>query len=128
MRPDGNRGLGLLAYLRSLQSDNGRDRRDVIANVFRGVTNRMVNGYLLRDVINLVDGIHFTSSDEIHTLSHLYESMLRELRDAAGDSGEIYTPRPVVRFMVLAVDPQLGETMLDPAIGTGGFTWKPLNI
>ena len=91
-RPDGNRGPGLLAYLRSLQSDNGRDRRDVIANVFRGVTNRMVNGYLLRDVVNLVDGIHFTSSDEIHTLSHLYESMLRELRDAAGDSGEIYTP------------------------------------
>jgi type I restriction enzyme M protein len=121
MRPDGKRGPGLLAYLRGLQSQNGRDRRDVLANVFRGVTNRMVNGYLLRDVINLVDGIHFTASDEIHTLSHLYESMLRELRDAAGDSGEIYTPRPVVRFMVQVVDPRLGETMLDPAVGTGGF-------
>ena len=121
MRPDGQRGPGLLAYLRSLQSDDGRDRRDVIANVYRGVTNRMVNGYLLRDVINLVDSIHFTSSDEIHTLSHLYESMLRELRDAAGDSGEIYTPRPVVRFMVQMLDPRLGETMLDPALGTGGF-------
>ena len=60
----------------------------------------MVNGYLLRDVINMVDGIHFTSSDEIHTLGALYESMLREMRDAAGDSGEFYTPRPVVRFMV----------------------------
>ena len=60
MRPDGQRGPGLLAYLRGLQSGSGRDRRDVIANVFRGVTNRMVNGYLLRDVVNLVDGIHFT--------------------------------------------------------------------
>jgi type I restriction enzyme M protein len=47
--------------------------------------------------------------------------MLREMRDAAGDSGEFYTPRPVVRFMVQVTDPQLGETVLDPASGTGGF-------
>ena len=47
--------------------------------------------------------------------------MLREMRDAAGDSGEFYTPRPVVRFMVEVVDPRLGETVLDPACGTGGF-------
>ena len=53
----------------------------------------MISGYLLRDVINKVNGIHFTSSDEIHTLGHLYESMLKEMRDAAGDSGEFYTPR-----------------------------------
>jgi len=52
----------------------------------------MVNGYLLRDVINKVNAIHFTSSEEIHTLSHLYELMLKEMRDAAGDSGEFYTP------------------------------------
>ena len=81
----------------------------------------MINGYLLRDVINKVNEIHFTSKDEIHTLGHLYESMLREMRDAAGDSGEFYTPRPVVKFIVAAVNPRLGETLLDPAAGTGGF-------
>jgi type I restriction enzyme M protein len=121
VRPDGKRGPGLIAYLRSLQSANGTNRRDVIAKVFRGVINRMVSGYLLRDVINKLNGIHFTSSDEIHTLGHLYESMLREMRDAAGDSGEFYTPRPVVKFMVAVTNPQLGETVLDPACGTGGF-------
>src|SRR5215469_5506725 len=120
VRPDGKKGLGLFAYLRSLQSTNG-DRRDVIANVFEGTVNRMINGYLLRDVINKVNEIHFTSRDEIHTLGHLYESLLREMRDAAGDSGEFYTPRPLVRFIVTAVDPKLGETVLDPAAGTGGF-------
>src|SRR2546428_7450677 len=84
MRPDGKKGEGLFAYLRSLQSTNG-DRRDIIAKVFEGTVNRMVNGYLLRDVINKVNEIHFTSRDEIHTLGHLYETMLREMRDAAGD-------------------------------------------
>lgn len=112
---------GLFAYLRSLSSDNGDNRRDVIARVFQGVDNRMKSGYLLRDVVNKVNGIHFTSSNELSTLGTLYESMLREMRDAAGDSGEFYTPRPVVRFMVKMSDPQLGEVVLDPACGTGGF-------
>jgi type I restriction enzyme M protein len=121
VRPDGTRGPGLFAYLRGLTSANGDDRRDVIATVFRGVDNRMRSGYLLRDVIDKVNRIHFTSSEELHTLGALYESMLREMRDAAGDSGEFYTPRPVVRFMVKMMDPRLGETVLDPAAGTGGF-------
>lgn len=121
IRPDGTRGPGLFSYLRALSSSNGDNRRDVIATVFKGVDNRMKSGYLLRDVINKVSEIHFTSSEELHTLGALYETMLREMRDAAGDSGEFYTPRPVVRFMVEAIDPRLEETVLDPASGTGGF-------
>jgi type I restriction enzyme M protein len=120
VRPDGKRGPGLFAYLRSLQSANG-DRRDVIARVFEGTVNRMINGYLLRDVLNKVNEIHFTSTDEIHTLGHFYETMLREMRDSAGDSGEFYTPRPVIKFIVSVIGPKLGETVLDPAAGTGGF-------
>ncbi|MEN6486149.1 MAG: class I SAM-dependent DNA methyltransferase [Syntrophobacteraceae bacterium] len=129
-RPDGQRGPGLFSYLRKLTSSNGDDRRDVIATVFQGVDNRMKSGYLLRDVINKVQGIHFTSSEELHTLGTLYESMLREMRDAAGDSGEFYTPRAVVRFMVEVMNPRLGEKILDPACGTGGFlveTFKHLS-
>jgi len=127
VRGDGKRGPGLFAYLRSLSSSNGDNRRDVIATVFKGVDNRMKSGYLLRDIINKLGGIHFTSSDELHTLGALYESMLREMRDAAGDSGEFYTPRAVVRFMVEVTDPRLGETVLDPASGTGGFLVEAYN-
>ncbi|ROZ63907.1 class I SAM-dependent DNA methyltransferase [Ramlibacter sp. WS9] len=121
-RADGTKGKGLFAYLRGLAGEGEKgSQREVVANVFKGVQNRMVSGYLLRDIVNKINGIHFSSSEEVHTLSHLYESMLREMRDAAGDSGEFYTPRPVVRFMVQAMDPKLGETLLDPACGTGGF-------
>jgi type I restriction enzyme M protein len=122
VRPDGERGPGLFNYLRHLEGGSTRiDRLDVVASVFRGATNRMQSGYILRDVLDKVNEIHFSSSDEIHTLGHLYESLLRDMRDAAGDSGEFYTPRPLVRMIVKAVDPQPGEVVLDPAAGTGGF-------
>ena len=122
IRSNGTSGMGLFRYLKSLAGTGEKgSQREVIANVFGGVQNRMVSGYLLRDIINKINGIHFSASEEIHTLSHLYESMLREMRDAAGDSGEFYTPRPVVRFMVDVIAPKLGQTVLDPACGTGGF-------
>lgn len=111
----------LLPYLRSLSGTGGDDPRDVIAAVFKETFNRMLSGYLLRDVVNKINEVNFASSDDIHTMAHLYESMLREMRDAAGDSGEFYTPRPVIRFIVQQVDPKLGEIVLDPACGTGGF-------
>ncbi|OGP59321.1 MAG: SAM-dependent methyltransferase [Deltaproteobacteria bacterium RBG_13_61_14] len=119
--PDGTKGPGLFAYLLSLHGANGGDRRDVIRTVFHEINNPMRSGFLLKDVINKINGIHFTSSEEIFTLGHLYESMLKQMRDAAGENGEFYTPRPVVKFIVTVINPKLGETILDPACGTGGF-------
>jgi len=112
---------GLLPGLRKLSGADGNERRDAIASVFKETHNRMLSGYLLRDVVNELSKVNFNSSDDIHVLAHLYESMLREMRDAAGDSGEFYTPRPLIRFIVQQVDPRLGESVLDPAAGTGGF-------
>lgn len=116
----------LLPHLRGLVGTGAHDPRDVLAAVFKETNNRMLSGYLLRDVVNKVNDIDFASSEDIHTMAHLYESMLREMRDAAGDSGEFYTPRPVIRFMVQQVDPKLGEKVLDPATGTGGFLVETL--
>lgn len=111
----------LVPYLRSLVGVNEKDQRTVIAELFQEIYNSMRSGYLLRDIINLVNKIDFTSSDDIHTMAHLYESMLKEMRDAAGSNGEFYTPRPVIRFIVNRVKPQIREKILDPALGTGGF-------
>lgn len=95
--------------------------RDTLGQIFRETRNKMVSGYLLADLVDELNQVSFTSSDDIHTMGTIYESMLREMRDAAGDAGEFYTPRPLVRFIVDQVDPQIGETVLDPACGTGGF-------
>ncbi|HEY0637422.1 MAG TPA: class I SAM-dependent DNA methyltransferase [Pseudonocardiaceae bacterium] len=118
----------LLPYLRGLSGAGAHDPRDVLAAVFAEINNRMLSGYLLRDVVNKVNEIDFASADDIHTMAHLYESMLREMRDAAGDSGEFYTPRPVIRFLVRQVAPRLGEVVLDPACGTGGFLVESLEL
>jgi type I restriction enzyme M protein len=119
--------LEMIPYLRGLSGTGAHDPRDVLAAVFKETHLRMLSGYLLRDVVNKVNEINFASSDDIHTMALLYESMLREMRDAAGDSGEFYTPRPIIRFIVQQVDPQLGEIVLDPASGTGGFLVEALD-
>ena len=112
----------LLPDLRKLEGTGlAADPRDTLARVFQDVQNRMLSGHLLRELVTQLDKVQFTNSDDIHTMAHLYESMLREMRDAAGDSGEFYTPRPLVRFVVGRIDPKPGERVLDPAAGTGGF-------
>ncbi|RXZ47353.1 SAM-dependent DNA methyltransferase [Agromyces fucosus] len=112
----------LLPRLRKLQgTGKAGDPRDTLRRVFQDTQNRMLSGFLFRELVDQLDKVEFTNRDDIHTMAHLYESMLREMRDAAGDSGEFYTPRPLVRFIVDRVDPKPGETVLDPAAGTGGF-------
>ena len=96
------------------------EQAKIIKSVFEDTYNYTKNGTLFRQVINEIDKIDFNSSKDRHTFNDLYESILKELQ-SAGSSGEYYTPRAVTQFIVDMVDPQLGESVLDPACGTGGF-------
>lgn len=112
----------LLPSLRELHGTGAAsDPRDALARVFKDVTNRMMSGHLLRALVTQIDKIRFSQADELHTMAVFYESMLREMRDAAGDSGEFYTPRPLIKFVVEQIDPKPDEAIMDPATGTGGF-------
>ena len=92
----------------------------VVKEAFSDAFNYMKNGTLLRQVINKLNEIDFTRSEERHLFGDIYEQILRDLQ-SAGNAGEFYTPRAVTQFMVNRIDPQLGEKILDPACGTGGF-------
>lgn len=112
----------LLPALRKVEgTGEAGDPKDTLGRMFQDVTNRMQSGYLLRQLVDQLDKISFSASAEMHTMAVVYESMLREMRDAAGDSGEFYTPRPLIKFIVAQVDPRPGESIMDPAVGTGGF-------
>jgi type I restriction enzyme M protein len=100
---------------------NGHSRGHVLRNVFEDAYQYMKSGTLLRQVINRInDDIDFNDSQKRHLFGDIYEQILKDLQ-SAGNAGEYYTPRAVTQFMVDMVNPQLGENVLDPACGTGGF-------
>ena len=109
----------LLPRLKNLVT--GGDRVAVlIRSAFDDANNYMKNGTLMRQVINKINGIDFNTSDDRHLFGDIYEKLLKDLQ-SAGNAGEFYTPRAVTQFIVEQVDPRLGESVLDPACGTGGF-------
>jgi type I restriction enzyme M protein len=96
------------------------DQSKIVRAVFEDTYNYMKNGTLFRQVINEINKIDFNKSGDRHVFNDIYETILKELQNA-GSSGEYYTPRAVTQFMVDIIHPKLGESLLDPACGTGGF-------
>ena len=121
----GNELLGfvdnqLFPSLRELDISSGSKRALILQEVFEGNHNYMKSGTTLRRVLNKLNEVDFNRTDDRHVFGDIYEGMLKELQ-SAGKSGEFYTPRAVTEFLTATLDPQLGETLLDPACGTGGF-------
>ena len=92
----------------------------LIRSTFDGANNYMKNGTLLRQVINKINEIDFNATDDRHLFGDIYEQLLKDLQ-SAGNAGEFYTPRAVTQFIVEQVNPRIGEKVMDPACGTGGF-------
>ena len=92
-----------------------------IGEIFDEVRNRISSGYNLRDVIDQIDKLRFRSQTDKHELSDLYEVKIKNMGNAGRNGGEYYTPRPLIRAMIKVVDPQVGETVYDGALGSAGF-------
>jgi type I restriction enzyme M protein len=102
-------------------SGQARERGALLISVFDDAYNYMKNGTLLRQVINKINqDIDYNSVETRHLFGDIYEQILKDLQNA-GNAGEFYTPRAVTQFAIDMVNPQLGEIVLDPACGTGGF-------
>lgn len=92
-----------------------------IGEIFAELRNKITSGYNLREIINLIDQLHFQSADDQHQMTVLYESKIAKMGNAGRNGGEYYTPRPLIRSIVRMVDPKIGETVYDPACGSAGF-------
>lgn len=111
----------LFPRLKGLPLKNNKDAAKMVRDVFEDSYNYMKSGTLLRQVINKINtGIQLTSKSDRHQFNDIYEQILRDLQ-SAGNAGEFYTPRAVTQFIVEIIAPNLGEVVLDPACGTGGF-------
>ncbi len=127
--PEGITGQAMLDFvnddlfpaLKGLQiTGKPGDRRRVVRDVFEDAYNYMKSGQLLRQVVNKIAQIDFNNLSERQHFGEIYEQILNDLQ-SAGNAGEYYTPRAVTAFMVQMIDPHPGETLFDPACGTGGF-------
>ncbi len=110
----------LFPTLKTLTQKQATKRAELIQEVFDGNNNYMKSGYEMRKVINKLNEVDFNKSEDKHIFGDIYESILVELGDA-GNKGEYYTPRAITRLMTQMTNPQLGDKVLDPACGTGGF-------
>ena len=113
----------LFPYLKKFKQD-AADSKNIeyqIGEIFEKLKNKIESGYNLREVINLVDSLKFRTSKEKHEMSHLYESKLKSLGNAGKNGGQYFTPRPLITTIIKVLNPQIGETIYDGAVGTAGF-------
>jgi type I restriction enzyme M protein len=115
--------LKLIPYLKTFKTDaeNSNTLEYKIGEVFSEIGNKLQSGYTLRDVLNNVDSLRFLSIEEKHEMSHLYEEKIKDMGNAGRSGGEYYTPRPLIQTIVEKVDPKIGDTVYDPAVGSAGF-------
>lgn len=115
--------LKLFPYLRKFKTDaKSADTIEYkIGEIFIELKNKIQSGYNLREVINLVDELHFRSSAEKHEMSSLYEDKIKNMGNAGRNGGEYYTPRPLIKTIVKVVAPQIGNRIYDGAVGSAGF-------
>jgi len=95
-------------------------KKAIVQTTFADANQYMKDGVLLRQVINVIDGVDLSDYQESYAFGEIYETILKELQ-SAGSAGEFYTPRAVTDFMAQMIQPKIGETMADFACGTGGF-------
>lgn len=93
----------------------------IIGVIFRKAQNRINDPAKLRRLVHLIDGETWMGL-EIDVKADIYEGLLeKNAQDTKSGAGQYFTPRPLIQAMVDVMQPKAGETVCDPAAGTGGF-------
>ena len=103
------------------RADNPKTIEYKIGEIFSELKNKIQSGYNLREILEYADELEFRLSDEQHELSSLYETKIKNMGNAGRNGGQYYTPRALIRSIIKVVDPQIGETVYDGAVGSAGF-------
>jgi len=115
--------LDLFPYLKAFRDPtaNYHSMKYKIGEIFYFMDNKIESGNTLRETINIIDSLSFQSQSDLFELSKIYEDLLQGMGNDGGNSGEFYTPRPVIKAMVDCLDPKIGESIYDGATGSCGF-------
>ncbi len=99
--------------------ENLSNGRENIRRMFYGAKFLIPDEVVLKRATDVIDEIDFSQLDT-DVKGDLYEDLLNQIK-SAGELGQFLTPRHIIRYMVQMVNPKIGETVFDPACGTGGF-------
>ena len=119
----------LFPYLKSFKSitENPKSIKYKIGAIFEYLDNRIANGHTLREVLDIIDEMDFHNQADLFQLSMVYEKLLKDMGSDGGNSGEFYTPRPLIKVMTDVVNPKIGDKVYDPAAGSCGFLIEAYN-
>jgi type I restriction enzyme M protein len=117
----------LFPYLKKFKAEEPNTIEYKIGEIFSELKNKISSGYKLREILNVVDEMHFRLYEEKHELSHLYEAKIKNMGNAGRNGGEYYTPRPLIKTIVKVVAPKIGDTIYDGACGSAGFLVEAYN-
>jgi len=113
-------GAELEAHYRRILQELGVGS-GLIPVIFRKAQNRIQDPAKLRRLIELIDGETWIGMD-IDIKGEIYEGLLeKNAQDTKSGAGQYFTPRPLIKAIVDVMRPQPGQTISDPACGTGGF-------
>ena len=94
---------------------------NLIGTIYTKAQNKIDKPVYLKKVITLIDEENWLSMDG-DVKGAIYESILEKNgKDKKSGAGQYFTPRSLISAMVDVTRPQIGETVADPACGTGGF-------
>jgi type I restriction enzyme M protein len=119
----------LFPYLKSFKNitENPKSIKYKIGAIFEFLDNRIANGHTLREILDIIDEMDFHNQTDLFQLSIIYEKLLKDMGSDGGNSGEFYTPRPLIKVITDVVNPQIGNTIYDPAVGSCGFLIEAYN-
>lgn len=115
----------LIPTLRNLKDRPGVSvRQKVISQVFSSIERTKIDTE--RNLLDILDRVHELRTEQVEethmfTLSQVYEGLLQKMGEKNNDGGQFFTPRQIIKVMVQAMAPKIGETVYDPCCGTGGF-------
>ena len=115
----------LIPYLKKLKDKpNATARQKVISEIMSGVEKTRIDTE--KNLLDVLDKVHEITNEgidptHVFALSQIYEGLLLKMGEKGSDAGQFFTPREVIRAMVRAIAPTIGDTVYDPCCGTGGF-------
>ena len=114
----------LFTYLKSF-SETAEEKDSLeykIGAIFNEINFKFQDGNILREVLDAIDEISIGTDENRHELSVFYENRIYDMGTSEGRTGgQYYTPRPLIQVIVERVNPQIGETVYDGAVGSAGF-------